>query len=99
MLQGIRNGYKFEIITERADEIAAELMQKLNRGVTLLHAEGMYTHSDKVLLICIVRKREVGDVLKMLKKYNATFSYSGKANEVYGNFDSHPKHTRKSDNT
>ena len=98
MLQGIRSGYKFEIITDRADEIATELMQKLKRGVTMLHAEGMYTHSDKVLLVCIVRKREVGDVLKLLKKYNATFSYSGKVNEVYGNFNAHPTDESKRTN-
>ena len=86
MLQGLRSGYKFEVITDKAEEISAELMTKLRRGVTLLRAEGMYTHSDKALLICIVKKREVGDFLKLLKKYNATFSYSCKVNEVYGNF-------------
>ncbi|MBP3422484.1 MAG: YitT family protein [Clostridia bacterium] len=86
MLQGLRSGYKFEVITEHAEEISAELMKRLHRGVTLLHAEGMYTHTDKALLICIVRKREVGEFLKLLKKYNATFSYSCKVNEVYGNF-------------
>ncbi|MBR2646759.1 MAG: YitT family protein [Clostridia bacterium] len=86
MLQGLRSGYKFEIITEHPDELAQELMQRLHRGVTLLHAEGMYTHSDKSLLICIVRKREVGEFLKLLKKHSATFSYSCRVNEVYGNF-------------
>ena len=86
MLQGLRSGYKFEVITDKAEEISSELMKKLRRGVTLLHAEGMYTHTDKALLICIVRKREVGEFLKLLKKYDATFSYSCKVNEVYGNF-------------
>lgn len=89
MLQGLRSGYKFEVITDHADEIASELIKKLNRGVTLLHAEGMYTHTDKALLICIVRKREVGEFLKLLRRYNATFSYSCKVNEVYGKFDLH----------
>ena len=86
MLQGLRSGYKFEVITEHADEISNELIKRLHRGVTLLHAEGMYTHTDKSLLICIVKKREVGEFIKLLKKYNATFSYSCKVNEVYGNF-------------
>lgn len=86
MLQGLRSGYKFEVITDRAEEISAELMTRLRRGVTLLRAEGMYTHTDKSLLICIVKKREVGEFFKLLKKYNATFSYSCKVNEVYGNF-------------
>lgn len=86
MLQGLRSGYKFEVITDHADEISEELMKRLHRGVTLLHAEGMYTHNNKALLICIVKKREVGEFLKLLKRYDATFSYSCKVNEVYGNF-------------
>ena len=86
LLQGLRSGYKFEVITEHADAISEELLKRLHRGVTLLHAEGMYTHTDKSLLICIVKKREVGEFIKLLKKYNATFSYSCKVNEVYGNF-------------
>ena len=93
MLQGLRSGYKFEVITDKAEEISAELMTKLRRGVTLLRAEGMYTHSDKALLICIVKKREVGEFIKLLKKYNATFSYSCKVNEVYGNFKPKVLHT------
>ncbi len=86
MLQGLRSGYKFEIITDKPEEIANEIMTRLKRGATLVHAEGMYTHSDKFLLICIVRKREIGEFLKILKAYKATFSYSCKINEVYGNF-------------
>ena len=66
-------------------------MQKLGRGVTTLHAEGMYTHTDKSLMICIVRKRQVGAFLKILKRYRATFSYSCKVNEVYGKFENHPR--------
>ena len=87
MLQGLRSGYKFEIITDKAEGLSSELMTRLNRGVTLIHAEGMYTHTDKSLLICIVRKREIGEFLKILKKYNATFSYSCRVNEVYGKFE------------
>lgn len=87
MLQGLRSGYKFEVITERPEELARELMNHLHRGVTLLHAEGMYTHTDKSILICIVRKRQIGEFLKILKSHGATFSYSCKVNEVYGKFE------------
>ncbi len=95
MLQGLRSGYKFEIVTEKAEELSAELMQKLGRGVTTLHAEGMYTHRDKALLICIVRKRQVGAFLKILKRYRATFSYSCRVNEVYGKFENRPATANK----
>lgn len=87
MLQGLRSGYKFEVITDNPDDITAEILTKFHRGVTLLHAEGAYTHKEKFVLVCIVRKREVGEFIKLLKKHNATFSYSSKVNEVYGKFE------------
>ena len=96
MLQGLKSGFKFEIITDEADALSAELMSTLGRGVTTMKAEGMYTHTDKTLLICIVRKRQVGECLKILKKYKASFSYSCKVNEVYGKFESHPEKKHKS---
>ncbi len=86
MLQGLKSGYKFEIVTDNAEELATVLMAKLGRGVTSIHAKGMYTHTDKTLLVCIVRKRQVGEFMKILKEYKTTFSYSCKINEVYGNF-------------
>ena len=89
MLQGLRSGYKFEVITDRPEELANAMMDKLHRGVTLLHAEGMYTHTDKSILICIVRKRQIGEFLKLLKDHGATFSYSCKVNEVYGKFNAY----------
>lgn len=92
MLQGLRNGYKFEIITDKAEQLSNEIMAKLGRGVTCMRAEGMYTHQERTLLVCIIRKRQVGELLKILKGYDATFSYSCKVNEVYGKFlDKPPK--------
>lgn len=91
MLQGVRSGYKFEIITDDAEALSAELMKTLGRGATTVHAEGMYTHKDKQLLFCVVRRRQVGLFLKILKKYKASFSYSCKVNEVYGKFELNPK--------
>lgn len=87
MLQGLRSGYKFEVITDRPEELANEMMTRLHRGVTLLHAQGMYTHKDRAILICIVRKRQIGEFLKLLKSHGANFSYSCKVNEVYGKFE------------
>ena len=92
ILQGLRSGYKFEIITDSPEELATEIMTSLGRGVTSLHAQGMYTHKDKTLIVCIIRKRQIGELLKILKHYNTTFSYSCKVNEVYGRFEQKPTH-------
>lgn len=42
------------------------------------------------MVICIVRKREVGALLKLLRTRKEYFAYSEKVGEVYGKFDNIP---------
>ena len=85
-LGGMKNGYKFEIITDHPDEIAAELMRELKHGVTEIRVRGMYSNTDKYMLICIINKRQIGEMMKLLKRYPNTFASFEKVNEVFGNF-------------
>ena len=85
-LNGIKNGYKFELITAYPEELAQELMQKLKHGVTRIDAHGMYTGTDKTLLICIINKRQIGDMMKIIKNHPEVFASFEKVNEVFGNF-------------
>jgi len=89
-VQGGRNGYKFDIITDCPEELADEIMTKLSRGVTSISVKGMHTGNEKAMLVCIVKRREVGTLLKILKAHEATFAYSAKVSEVYGNFKDKP---------
>lgn len=85
-LNGLKNGYKFELITAYPDELAEELMSKLMHGVTRIEAHGMYTGTDKTLLICIINKRQIGDMMKIIKTHPEVFASFEKVNEVFGNF-------------
>jgi uncharacterized membrane-anchored protein YitT (DUF2179 family) len=85
-LSGIKNGYKFEIVTDKAEELSHELLTKLKHGVTEVRVHGMYSDTDKHLLICIINKRQIGEMLRILKKYPGTFTSFEKVNEVFGNF-------------
>ena len=85
-LGGIKAGYKFEIITTTPDVIANELMTKLKHGVTSMKVQGMYTDSEKYMLVCIINKRQIGEMMKIIKKYPNTFASFEKVNEVFGNF-------------
>lgn len=85
-LSGIKNGYKFEIITTHPNELSAELMQRLKHGVTSINVHGMYSDTDKYMLICIVNKRQIGEMMKIIKSYPDTFASFEKVNEVFGNF-------------
>jgi uncharacterized membrane-anchored protein YitT (DUF2179 family) len=85
-LSGIKNGYKFEIITDKPDELAEELMTTLRHGVTEIKVHGMYSDSDKYMLVCIINKRQIGDMMRIIKKFPGTFASFEKVNEVFGNF-------------
>ncbi len=85
-LSGIKNGYKFEIITTRPNELADELVTRLRRGVTEIKVHGMYSDTDKYMLVCIINKRQIGEMMKIIKRYPDTFASFEKVNEVFGNF-------------
>ena len=85
-LSGIKNGYRFEIVTSEPEALAQELLTKLHRGVTKLEVEGMYSNTDKFILVCIVNKRQIGDVMRIIKNHPDTFASFSKVNEVFGNF-------------
>ena len=85
-LNGIKNGYKFEIITSNPNELSRELMEKLRHGVTEIKVHGMYSNTDKYMLVCIINKRQVGEMMKIIKRHPDTFASFEKVNEVFGNF-------------
>ena len=85
-LSGIKNGYKFEIVTAYPNEVAAELMQRLRHGVTEVRVHGMYSDTDKYMLVCIINKRQIGEMMRIIKQFPDTFASFAKVNEVFGNF-------------
>lgn len=85
-LSGLKNGYKFEIVTDKPEEVSNELMKRLKHGVTEIQVHGMYSDTDKYMLVCIINKRQIGEMMKIIKKFPGTFASFTKVNEVFGNF-------------
>ena len=86
ILQGFKVAYKFEIITTSPEEIAQEIMDKLHHGVTKISAEGMYTREGKSMLVCIIRKRQIAELQRIVRQYPGAFAYFTPVSEVYGKF-------------
>lgn len=84
ILTGFKSAIKYEIITDEPEELSAELIQKLKHSVTKMDATGMYAHSERALLICVIRKRQVSEFNKILKKYPNTFAYVSSTSQVFG---------------
>ena len=83
-LKGSKSALKAEIVTNHCEEISAEIFEKLGKGVTVVDAVGQYTGNEHKLLNCVIKRRQLGDLERILKKYPDTFSYIMPANEVYG---------------
>lgn len=85
-MQGFKVAYKFEIVTTNPEGIAAEILEKLKHGVTMMPAVGMYSHENRSLLVCVIRKRQISDLQKIIKKYPDSFAYFSPTAEVIGKF-------------
>ena len=86
IIKGTKTAYKFTIISPHANEIAAELIKTLKRGVTKIAAEGEYTHSQKDVLLCVVSKNQLVEFKTVINKYSETFSFCETVNETFGTF-------------
>lgn len=85
-LKGTKDGYKFEIITDEPEGISKRIMHELNHGVTEVSVHGMYSDKDKFMVVCIIRKRELSNMMRILKEYPSTFASFSHVNEVFGKF-------------
>lgn len=73
------------VISPESEQIAAEIMEKMERGVTGFYTHGFYTERDGKSLVCIVRSREVSTVLGIVEKYDrAAFTYISDVRKVRG---------------
>lgn len=54
------------IISDHSDEIAAKILNVLERGVTALSGKGMYTGDEKNVLLVVMSNREVPDLKKLV---------------------------------
>ena len=85
-LGGIKNGYKFEIVTNDPEQLSKELINRLHHGVTSIKVRGMYSDTEMHMVVCIINKRQIGEMMKIIKSYPNTFASFEKVSEVFGNF-------------
>ena len=85
VLMGLNKAKLCYIITDKSDEISEMLIKESSRGITLLHGTGMYTHSDKGVLMTCVRTRQVPHLKLIVKSIDPkAFLIIGDASEVRG---------------
>ena len=86
VLTGMRDGYRFDIITDNPEELSAALIKELKHGVTEMRVVGMYSNTDRYLVMCIIRKNQIGQMMKIIKRQGNCFASFTHVNEVIGRF-------------
>lgn len=87
--EGITNGFQsareFRIITDKPEEMARALMKELSRGVTAIPATGMYTKITHTMLLCVVARRQVNTLKRVMKRIDPdSFAVMSNASQVLG---------------
>lgn len=86
---GIIEGLKFSkaayIITDKPQEISNMIMKEIGRGVTGISARGMYSQKEKMMLFCVVSKKEIVMLKERVSEIDPkAFVIVGDAREVHG---------------
>ncbi len=85
VLEGFTNSRQIIIITEHPDKIKKFILNKLGRGITVFEAIGGYTGRKKIVLLTVVRLREVAKFKMAIKEMDPyAFILISKVSEVYG---------------
>jgi uncharacterized membrane-anchored protein YitT (DUF2179 family) len=73
------------IITSKPQEVSAQILDELERGVTLMNARGGFTGVERTVLYTVVGRSEVGQVKALVRDVDpSAFMVIGQAHEVLG---------------
>lgn len=85
VLAGISYTKAFLVISEQVPEIARSVLHELDRGATILKGSGMYTGSDRDILLVIVNRTEVIQLKELIyQKDPRAFVVLADVHEVLG---------------
>lgn len=56
------------IVSDKNEEISKEITEKIGRGSTGLYGKGMYSNTEKLVLMCAVSRKDISDVKQLIKE-------------------------------
>lgn len=84
LIEGTKFAKQAYIISDKHEEISQAILE-FDRGVTGIHAKGMYSNSDKMLLYCVVSKKEIVEIKDIVYRIDPdAFVIVSDAREVLG---------------
>ncbi len=81
-----RSAVRFEIITDRPQELSDAIIQKLRHSATMIPGKGIYKGKETNILICVVNKPQAATMSAIIRSLPGTFAVCSPVSEVMGNF-------------
>lgn len=83
--EGINFAKMMFIVSDKHREIADVISKEIGRGVTALYGKGMYTKTDKTVLLCVTSRGEVARIREIIETIDPNvFLIISNAREVFG---------------
>lgn len=85
LTQGVDYAKVIYTVTSRGEEVSAAIMEKTDRGTTVIPAFGGYTGNEKQLVITVTRRNVLSQTLKIIKAADPeAFTFVMDSTEVHG---------------
>ena len=82
---GKRSSYQLLVFSEHYDRIADHIIHNMDRGVTVLKAQGWYTKSDKNVLLILINQTQMAELSRVIKDIDPrAFMSISPTRSVYG---------------
>ena len=83
---GLVESMSVQIISDKYEELNALIQEKVDRGVTLFHAEGGYLRQQKNVILVVISKHQYQSLLNLIRETDpAAFVIISDVKEVQGN--------------
>lgn len=85
LFEGIHFTKLLLIVSDKNEDIATLIEEKVQRGVTGLYGKGMYTNQNKLVLMCAATRRDIAKIKEVAKKIDRdSFIIVTNSREVVG---------------
>ena len=82
---GKRTSYQLLVFSEKYDQIADHIIFNMDRGVTILKAQGWFTKSEKNVLLILINQAQLSELSRVIKELDPkAFMSISPTHNVYG---------------
>lgn len=73
------------VISEKQEQVAKQISEKLERGITIIGCEGYYTQKKRNMIMCVIRPSQISEMRAVVKSEDKdAFMIFADVSSVYG---------------